>query len=37
MNILGINQVPGLTFWAHDSAAMILKGGLTIASKYTGF
>jgi carbamoyltransferase len=32
MNILGINFVPGMVAWQHDSAAALVKDGVLIAS-----
>lgn len=32
MNILGINQVPGMIGWMHDSAAAVVKDGKIIAT-----
>ncbi len=32
MNILGINQIPGMLSWLHDSAAALVRDGKIIAS-----
>ncbi len=32
MNILGINQIPGMLSWMHDSAAALVQDGVIIAS-----
>lgn len=32
MNILGINQVPGMLAWLHDSAAVVIKDGVLVAT-----
>lgn len=32
MNVLGINQVPGMLTWLHDSAAAIVKDGVLVAT-----
>src|SRR3989338_5105301 len=32
MNVLGINQFPGMLAWTHDSAAALVKDGELIAS-----
>lgn len=32
MNILGINQVPGMVAWMHDSAAAVVVDGKIVAT-----
>ena len=32
MNILGINQVPNMISWQHDSAAALVKDGKIVAT-----
>jgi len=32
MNVLGINQIPGMLMWLHDSAAAIVKDGILAAA-----
>lgn len=32
MNVLGVNQVPGMLMWLHDSAAAIIKDGALAAA-----